>query len=429
MPGRWLGPWIRAGVAWRIVTSVGVKSHCAPAIARRQDARRATIVRCGPMEPTPPENPATTPQPDDAVPAPAPLPLPAQPQPPAIEATPWGEPLPTQPQPPAVQTPRWSEPQPQWGQPQPPTVEAPQWGQPQWGQPQPQWGQPQPPGAEAPQWGQQAWGQPQPQWGQPQPPAAEAPQWGQQAWGQPQPQWAQPATPVAPPRPNRFFAMSDDRFTTLVAIIITVVSMLIAAGAWRTTDAASRASDLDSLVIQQLARRQQEMESLSGMIDLDLRLVARYQSYVLAAVQLDAAATAAGEPGTTDRSLLEVEAQGQRALARVMNQFFLGSFPSVDADGIATYDPDHVLKTLTAGSSLLADLQPEATAVRAARAHAQTAAFVLIVILLSACLVLLSIAQTIRRSLRWPLALSGTGLAGLALLLLLLVEFVMFPVA
>jgi hypothetical protein len=48
------------------------------------------------------------------------------------------------------------------------------------------------------------------------------------------------------------------------------------------------------------------------------------------------AATTVGEPGSVDRQMLEVEAQGQHALARVMNQFFLGSFPALDADGLAT---------------------------------------------------------------------------------------------
>ncbi|MHB8891155.1 MAG: hypothetical protein ACYC65_03830, partial [Candidatus Limnocylindrales bacterium] len=94
--------------------------------------------------------------------------------------------------------------------------------------------------------------------------------------------------------------MTHARFTTLAAVVITVISILIAVGAWRTTEAASRASDLDSLVIQQLARRQQELQAISGRIDLDLRLLTRYQAYVLAAVRLDAAATTVGEPGSLD---------------------------------------------------------------------------------------------------------------------------------
>jgi hypothetical protein len=220
--------------------------------------------------------------------------------------------------------------------------------------------------------------------------------------------------------------MDDTRFTTLAAIIITAISIMIAVGAWRTTDAASRASDLDSLVIQQLARRQQELEALHGMIDLDLRLLSRYQGYVLAANHLDTAAAAAGEPGQVDREMLELEAQGQRSLARVMNQFFLGAYPAVDADGIATYDPDKVLRTLIAGSYRLADLQPEATALRADRAHHQTSAFVLIVIIFAACLVLLTVAQVTRGRVRVPLAVMGTVVALGGVVLLVLVETVLF---
>jgi hypothetical protein len=237
-----------------------------------------------------------------------------------------------------------------------------------------------------------------------------------------------PAAPVTPP-PNVVRGMSDATFTTVVAVIITAISILIAVGAWRTTEAASRASDLDSLVIQQLARRQQEMQALNGLVDLDLRLLARFQGYVLAATRLDAAALTAGEPGAIDRQLLEVQAQGQRALSRVMNQFFQASFPTVDADGIAAYDPDKVLANLEAGSYRLADLQPEDTARRADQAHHQTAAFVLIVIVFTACLVLLTLAQVTRRRLRMPLAVAGSLLAMGGLALLVMVETVLYRAA
>lgn len=223
--------------------------------------------------------------------------------------------------------------------------------------------------------------------------------------------------------------MTHARFTTLAAVVITVISILIAVGAWRTTEAASRASELDSLVIQQLARRQQELQAISGRIDLDLRLLTRYQAYVLAAVRLDAAATTVGEPGSLDRQLLEVDAQGERALARVMNQFFLGAFPVVDADGLATYDPDRILRILVAGSYRLADLQPEVTARRAELAHRQTAAFVLIVIVFAGCLVLLTLAQVTRGRIRMPLAVGGTVIAAGGLVLLALTETVLFTVA
>ncbi len=246
-----------------------------------------------------------------------------------------------------------------------------------------------------------------------------------------QPPTSSPPEPVppderepAPPVPSR--RISDATFTTFVAVIITVVSVLIAVGAWRTTDAANRASDLDSLVIQQLARRQQEMEDINGQVDLDLRLFTRYQAYTLAAATLGKAATAAGEPGVVDRQMLEVEAQGQRALARVLHQFFRGALPAVDAEGVADYDPERVLRNLVAGSTRLADLRPEVTQGRADLAHRQTAAFVLLVILLAACLVLLTLAQVAHGRSRVPLAAAGTLLAVGGLVLLVLVETTLF---
>ncbi len=248
---------------------------------------------------------------------------------------------------------------------------------------------------------------------------------------EPQPPASSPPEPVpsnaggrALPAPAR--SISDAAFTTFVAVVITVVSVLIAVGAWRTTDAANRASDLDSLVIQQLARRQQEMEDLNGRVDLDLRLFARYQAYALAAATLDKAATAAGEPGAVDRQMLEVEAQGRRALARVLHQFFRGALPAVDAEGIAAYDPERVLRNLVAGSTRLADLRPEVTQGRADLAHRQTAAFVLLVILFTACLVLLTLAQVVHGRSRVPLAAAGTLVALGGFVLLVLVETTLF---
>ena len=220
--------------------------------------------------------------------------------------------------------------------------------------------------------------------------------------------------------------MTDATFTTVAAVIITIISILIAVGAWRTTETASRASDLDSQVIQQLARRQQELELISGRIDLDLRLLTRYQAYVLAAAQLDAASTTVGEAGSLDRQLLEVEAQGQRALARVMNQFFQGAFPTLDADGLATYDADRTFNSLVAASYRLTDLKPEVTARRAELAHEQTAAFVLIVIVFAGCLVLLTLAQVTRGRVRLPLAIGGTVVAAGGLVAMVLVEITLY---
>jgi hypothetical protein len=238
-----------------------------------------------------------------------------------------------------------------------------------------------------------------------------------------------PSSTDAPAAPKPGRGISDATFTTFIAVVITVVSVLIAVGAWRTTDASNRAGDLDSLVIQQIARRQQEMEDLNGQVDLDLRLLARYQAYTLTAAALDKGAIAAGEPGAADRQMLEVEAQGQRALARVLNQFFRGAFPAVDAEGIAAYDPERVLRDLVAGSTRLADLRPEVTQGRADLVHRQTAAFVLLVILFTACLVVLTLAQVVHGRPRVPLAAVGTLVALCGLVLLILVETTLFKAA
>ncbi len=235
-----------------------------------------------------------------------------------------------------------------------------------------------------------------------------------------------PAPPPEPPSQDR---QASAGFTTVVAVVITVVSILIAVSAWRTTDAANRASDLDSLAIQQVAQRQQELEGLNGMVDLDLRLYARFQAYELAANAFDKAAKAVADQTSGEAQRLVVDAQGQRALARVLRQFFRGAIPSVDDAGIATYDPAFVLRNLVAGSSRLADLQPDVTQKRADVAHEQTAAFVLLVILFAGCLLVLTVAQVVHSRLRITLAVAGAGVAACGAVMLFLVETTLFPVA
>jgi hypothetical protein len=85
-----------------------------------------------------------------------------------------------------------------------------------------------------------------------------------------------------------------------------------------------------------------------------------------------------------------------------------------------------VLRDLVAGSTRLADLRPEVTQGRADLAHRQTAAFVLLVILFTACLVLLTLAQVVRGRPRVPLAAVGTLVAFGGFVLLVLVETTLF---
>jgi hypothetical protein len=220
--------------------------------------------------------------------------------------------------------------------------------------------------------------------------------------------------------------VSEVALTTLVAGAITLVSILIAIAAWRGSEAASRASDLDGTFIQQVAMRQQELQTLTGFVELDERLLPRYQAHVLAATQLQAAAGAA-PAGSSMRNLLELRAQGERAVARVMRPFFT-SLPSVDANGVVSYDRDFVLRTLIAGSTRLPDLRPDVTTGRAEVAHGQANAFVVVVVMLALALVLLTIAQVAHGRRRLTALAAGSSVAALGLVALVLVELVMFRV-
>ncbi len=229
-----------------------------------------------------------------------------------------------------------------------------------------------------------------------------------------------PQPPAAPPA----FWRTDAGLTTIVAAAITVVSILVAVAAWRGSTAIGRASDLDGGYIQQVAMRQQELETIAGYVELDMRLPPRYQEHVLAAAQLQAAAEKL-PAGSADRQLLEVRAQGERAIARVMRPFFI-SLPTVDAQGVAMYDREFVLRTLEDQDTRLADLQPEQVAADAVIAHNQANGFVIVGVILAVALVLLTIAQVTRGARRLPFVASGAviGLAGS--IGLVLVEAVLF---
>ncbi len=236
------------------------------------------------------------------------------------------------------------------------------------------------------------------------------------------PVWANTPPPMAPARTA--FWRTDAGLTTIIAAAITLVSILVAVAAWRGSSAVGRASDLDGSYIQQVAMRQQELETITGYVELDTRLLPRYQEHVLAAAQLQAAADKL-PAGSADRQLLEVRAQGERAIARVMRPFFI-ALPAVDAQGIATYDRESILRALEDQDTRLADLQPDRVAADAALVHDQANGFVVVGVILAVGLVLLTIAQVLRGRRRIPFAVSG-AVAGLAGGIgLVLVEAVLF---
>ncbi len=234
------------------------------------------------------------------------------------------------------------------------------------------------------------------------------------------------ADPAAPDAESAAAAPDDLRTAVWMAVVITVVSILIAIVAWRSTEADSIASDLDSSAIQQLARQQEEHGHLEGIVAQDLWLFPRYQEHALAAARLTAETDGlrALDPGLAAR--LDLEAQGHAALARSLLPFFQGGTPAIDADGMSVYDRDYVLRNLEAGSIGLQDLRPDEALAAAGQAHAKAGALVGLVILFAACLLLVSIAQASHFAIRRPLAAAGTLGAVIGAILLVLVEVVLF---
>lgn len=228
-----------------------------------------------------------------------------------------------------------------------------------------------------------------------------------------------PGTPAA----DTATAPRDDlRMAVWMAVVITVVSILIAIVAWRSTEADSVASDLDSAAIQQLARQQEERGHLEGIVAQDLWLFPRYQEHALAAARLTAEADRLRTSDPPLAARLDVEAQGHAVLARSLLPFFQGGTPAIDPDGRSDYDREYVLRNLEAGSLALQDLRPDEALVAARQAHAKAAALVGLVIFFAACLLVVSIGQVSRSDLRGWLAAAGTLGAVAGSVLLVLVE-------
>ena len=243
-------------------------------------------------------------------------------------------------------------------------------------------------------------------------------------WTQSQPQ-LQPRFAGLPSAPQpQVFWRTDGGLTTVIAAAITLVSILVAVAAWRGSTAVGTASDLDGSYIQQVAMRQQELETIAGYVELDTRLLPRYQEHMLVAAQLQAAAEQL-PAGSADRNLLEIKAQGERAIARVMRPFFI-ALPAVDAKGLTTYDRESVLRALEDQDTRLADLQPEQVAADAAVAHSQANGFVVVGVILAITLVLLTIAQVMRGRRRIAFAITGAATGMVGGIGLVLVEAVLF---
>lgn len=221
-------------------------------------------------------------------------------------------------------------------------------------------------------------------------------------------------------------ASRDRRLAVAVAVLIGVASVFSAAVAWRASLASIDSSRLQSLAVQEQARKQQIERELEGRLALDERLVISYQEHVLAARELRAQAerVRASDPPMADS--LDLEAHGRSALARSIRPFLYGAaWVRDEGDGSVTYDRAAAMLFLRDLQPELAELQPERTSVLAQLADVRAINLIAIAAVMVAALFFLTIAQVVRTRERLQL---GFGVLGGVLVLAGTLGFVLVEV-
>ncbi len=230
-----------------------------------------------------------------------------------------------------------------------------------------------------------------------------------------------------PPRESRLSTLlrHPERSAALLALLIAFASVMSAVIAWRASLASIDASRYESLAVQQQARRQQIERELEGTVEQDLRFVDAYQEHALAARQLQSQADALRPTDPTTADQLDLDAQGELALARSIVPFFIGATGIYLADdGSVPYDRAFVLRNLQEGNVELREIRSQRTLELAQRADSLTLNLIAVAALMIAALFFLTVAQVSRSLVRVRQAFFAAGgvLVALAIIGFLLVE-------
>jgi uncharacterized membrane protein (DUF2068 family) len=216
-----------------------------------------------------------------------------------------------------------------------------------------------------------------------------------------------------------------ERSAVLLALLIGFASIMSAVIAWRASLASIDASRYESLAVQQQARRLQIERELEGTVEQDLRFVDAYQEHALAARQLQAQADALRPTDPTTADQLDLQAQGELALARSVTPFFLGAGGiHLAEDGSVPYDRAFVLRNLQEGNVELREIRSQRTLELAQAADSRTLSLIAVAALMVAALFFLTVAQVSRSLVRIRQAffVAGAVLVAVSTLGLLLVE-------
>lgn len=179
-------------------------------------------------------------------------------------------------------------------------------------------------------------------------------------------------------------ARAWSEFSTRVAVAIAVMSVVSAFAGWRASLAEIDASDLERQLIQERMSVEAQQLLIDSRVDRDKSLFARFREHVKAARLLDDDAQKAlrrqaqhtGDSGLPERdaaAVLDMEAQGERELARALVPFFRVRYPRfTDSPGLVEYEAEEALRVQRAGDEVLRTTHPDQTEGRIDTMHRRT---------------------------------------------------------
>jgi hypothetical protein len=203
----------------------------------------------------------------------------------------------------------------------------------------------------------------------------------------------------------------------VVGILIVLVSVFGAYVTWRAAAAAGTASDFDQQSRQASLLSDQFRTEDENVISYEARLYSTYRAHIRTAEALDRAAV--GDRAAASR--LRRESRDHRAVARAL-QLPLNDL-AVDNEGVASYDRRASLRLALEQDPRLEELRPRGLSDAADRARDKRLALVAVDTGVIAAIFFLTLALLAAR-LRTHFAMAGFGLAGAAVVAIVVVQVV-----
>jgi len=189
----------------------------------------------------------------------------------------------------------------------------------------------------------------------------------------------------------------SDRFQTIVAILIAIVSVVSAGVAWRASMAGSSGSSVDREGLDTTMRYEAAYALTVSALHQEARYAAQYTRYQARVDALES------QDGPAARS----EAEGVREIVEVLALFTPLATDSDYHTSDGRLDLDRRLDDLRAADADLRDLDPQQEFDTADQFYTETLALVSIVVLFALSLFFLTLAEITRHKLRLGLAAVG----------------------